>query len=91
VQAVQLSVILIQLQGWLVQYRVILQSFTHFYFSVQMVASVSLGAAHASILAARNHLHERKQFGKQLKDFQVHEYAVANVACCSKLAIAGNL
>ena len=36
-----------------------------------VAASVSVGAAHAAILAARDHLGIRKQFGKPLKDFQV--------------------
>jgi isobutyryl-CoA dehydrogenase len=44
------------------------------------VASVSLGAAHAAILAARDHLHNRKQFGKPLKDFQYLQFQLAEMA-----------
>ena len=34
-------------------------------------ASVSVGAADAAIEAVKEHLTVRKQFGKQLKEFQV--------------------
>ena len=40
-------------------------------FGLNVVASVSVGAADAAIEAVIQHLSARKQFGKQLKEFQV--------------------
>ena len=44
------------------------------------VSSVSLGAAHAALLAAREYLLERKQFGQQLKNFQYLQFQLAEMA-----------
>jgi len=44
------------------------------------VSSVSLGAAHAALLAARQHLLERKQFGQPLKNFQYLQFQLAEMA-----------
>jgi len=44
------------------------------------VSSVSLGAAHAAVLAARRHLLERRQFGQQLKNFQYLQFQLAEMA-----------
>jgi len=44
------------------------------------VSSVSLGAAHAALLAAREYLLERKQFGQQLSSFQYLQFQLAEMA-----------
>lgn len=44
------------------------------------VASCSLGAAHASIAKARDHLKVRKQFGKTLENFQYLQFRLAEMA-----------
>uniref|UniRef100_A0A2C9K112 Isobutyryl-CoA dehydrogenase, mitochondrial n=1 Tax=Biomphalaria glabrata TaxID=6526 RepID=A0A2C9K112_BIOGL len=44
------------------------------------VASSSLGAAHASIEKARDHLKVRKQFGKTLENFQYLQFRLAEMA-----------
>lgn len=44
------------------------------------VSSVSLGAAHAALLAAREHLLQRKQFGQPLKNFQYLQFELADMA-----------
>ncbi|XP_044524250.1 isobutyryl-CoA dehydrogenase, mitochondrial [Gracilinanus agilis] len=44
------------------------------------VASCSLGAAHASIILARNHLNVRKQFGKLLANNQYLQFKLADMA-----------
>ena len=44
------------------------------------IATCSLGAAQAAITLARNYLHERKQFGKELADFQALQFKIADMA-----------
>ena len=44
------------------------------------VSSVSLGAAHAALLAARQHLLDRTQFGQPLKNFQYLQFRLADMA-----------
>uniref|UniRef100_A0A1I8INA6 Isobutyryl-CoA dehydrogenase, mitochondrial n=1 Tax=Macrostomum lignano TaxID=282301 RepID=A0A1I8INA6_9PLAT len=44
------------------------------------IASCSLGAAHASLLAAREYMTVRKQFGKQLAEFQALQFQLAEMA-----------
>jgi len=44
------------------------------------VSSVSLGAADAALLVAREHLLERKQFGQPLKNFQYLQFQLAEMA-----------
>lgn len=44
------------------------------------IATCSLGAAHAALITSRNYMHERKQFGKTLADFQALQFKVAEMA-----------
>jgi len=44
------------------------------------IAACSIGGARACLDAARAHLVERKQFGKQLADFQALQFAIADMA-----------
>ena len=44
------------------------------------IASCSLGAAQASINASINYMKQRKQFGKQLADFQHLQFKIAEMA-----------
>lgn len=44
------------------------------------IATCSLGAAQAAITLARNYLHERKQFGKELAVFQALQFKIADMA-----------
>jgi len=44
------------------------------------ISSVSLGAAHAALLAAREHILQRKQFGRPLRDFQYLQFELADMA-----------
>jgi len=41
---------------------------------------VSLGAAHAALLAARDHLLQRQQFGRPLSEFQYLQFQLAEMA-----------
>ena len=43
------------------------------------IATCSLGAAQAAITLARNYMHERKQFGKELADFQALQFKIADM------------
>lgn len=44
------------------------------------IATCSLGAAQAAITLARNYMHERKQFGKELAGFQALQFKIADMA-----------
>lgn len=44
------------------------------------IATCSLGAAQAAITLARDYLHERKQFGKELAGFQALQFKIADMA-----------
>lgn len=51
-------------------------------------ASCSLGAAHASVLLTRDHLHVRKQFGKPLASNQVTSQPAHFLSClCMRPAL----
>ena len=50
------------------------------YFYLCLLASTSLGAAQASIEAARDHLLVRKQFGQPLSSFQHNQFQMAQIA-----------
>ena len=44
------------------------------------IATCSLGAAQAALTLTRNYMHERKQFGKELADFQALQFKIADMA-----------
>lgn len=44
------------------------------------IATCSLGAAQAAITLARDYMHERKQFGKELAHFQALQFKIADMA-----------
>ncbi len=44
------------------------------------IATCSLGAAQAAVALARDYLHERKQFGKELAGFQALQFKIADMA-----------
>lgn len=44
------------------------------------IATCSLGAAQAALTLTRNYLHERKQFGKELAQFQALQFKIADMA-----------
>jgi len=44
------------------------------------IAACSVGAAQAALGAAQRHLHERKQFGRPLADFQALQFKLADMA-----------
>ncbi|GLR64933.1 acyl-CoA dehydrogenase family protein [Marinospirillum insulare] len=44
------------------------------------IATCSLGAAQAALSLARDYLHERKQFGKELAGFQALQFKIADMA-----------
>lgn len=44
------------------------------------IATCSVGAAQAALTLARNYMHERKQFGKELASFQALQFKLADMA-----------
>lgn len=58
-----------------------------FYLLSLMIASSSLGAAHASLTMARDHLKTRSQFGQTLDKFQVSKLFLNSVAWTNKLGV----
>ena len=48
--------------------------------NLSIIASTSLGAAQASLEAARDHLLVRKQFGQTLASFQHNQFQLAQMA-----------
>lgn len=44
------------------------------------IATCSVGAAQAALALARNYVHERKQFGRELADFQSVQFKLADMA-----------
>ncbi|SFX43573.1 acyl-CoA dehydrogenase family protein [Marinospirillum alkaliphilum] len=44
------------------------------------IATCSVGAAQAALTLARNYVHERKQFGRELADFQSVQFKLADMA-----------
>ncbi len=44
------------------------------------IATCSVGAAQAALTAARRYMHERRQFGRPLADFQALQFRVADMA-----------
>lgn len=44
------------------------------------IAACSLGGARACLSAAKNHMHERQQFGKKLAEFEALQFKIADMA-----------